>query len=70
MTALFYVKMMSFFGRNSNRTVHVMRSAQPSAKIAVRARGGGGDAALYPAQNDGKTIIVENDYNAQPAGYI
>ena len=28
------------------------------------------DAALYSAQNDGKTIIVKNDYNAQPAGYI
>ena len=28
------------------------------------------DAALYPAQNDGKTVIVNNDYNAQAAGYI
>ena len=49
--------------------MYLMRSAQPSVQIDARA-GEGGDAALYPAQNDSKTVIVNNDYNALPAGNI
>ena len=56
------------FGRDSNGTVYVQRTVCHIPQTAARTAGG--DAALYPAQNDVKTFIVNNDYNAQPAGYI
>ena len=56
------------FSRDSNGTVYVQRTACHIPQIDARA--GGGDAALYPAQNDAKTVIVNNDYNSHPAGYI
>ena len=61
-----FIKIDSF--SCSNRAVYVIHPTQRSAQIAARAAGG--DAALYPAQNDGKTIIVNNDWNVAHDSYI
>ena len=56
-----------FFSCRS-KTVYIKRPAQRSSQTAARA--GGRDAGLYPTQNDSRSVIVNNDHNAEQGNYI